>query len=62
MVTGMQARVLEAVLHPNVMTRLVDSAQYGNTYMPEEVLSDLHNGLFVKNEDPDTFKRNIQSA
>lgn len=62
MVTGMQARVLQAVLHPNVMTRLVDSAQYGNTYMPEEVLSDLHNGLFVKNEDPDTFKRNIQSA
>ena len=29
--------------------------------MPEEVLSDLHNGLFIKNEDPDSFKRNIQS-
>ena len=62
MVTGMQARVLAALLHPAVMTRLVDSAQYGNTYMPEEVLSDLFNGLFVRNEDPDTFKRNIQSA
>jgi hypothetical protein len=62
MVTGMQARVLAALLHPVVMTRLVDSAQYGNTYMPEEVLSDLFNGLFVRNEDPDTFKRNIQSA
>jgi len=60
-VLGMQSRVLAAILHPSVMTRLVDSAQYGNSYMPEEVLSDLHNGLFIKNEDPDSFKRNIQS-
>ena len=44
------------------MTRLVDSAQYGNTYMPAEVLQDLFNGIFVKGETPDTFKRNLQSV
>ena len=44
------------------MTRLVDSAQYGNTYMPAEVLQDLFDGIFVKGETPDTFKRNLQSV
>ena len=62
MVLGMQGRVLAALLHPNVMTRLVDSAQYGNTYMPNEVLEDLFQGIFVKGETPDTFKRNLQSV
>ena len=62
MVLGMQGRVLASLLHPNVMTRLVDSAQYGNTYMPAEVLQDLFNGIFVKGEAPDTFKRNLQSV
>ena len=62
MVLGMQGRVLASLLHPNVMTRLVDSAQYGNTYMPAEVLQDLFDGIFVKGEMPDTYKRNLQSA
>ena len=62
MVLGMQGRVLASLLHPNVMTRLVDSAQYGNTYMPAEVLQDIFDGIFVKGEMPDTFKRNLQSA
>ena len=62
MVLGMQGRVLASLLHPNVMTRLVDSAQYGNTYMPAEVLQDLFDGIFVKGETPDTFKRNLQSV
>ena len=61
LVLGMQTRVLAHVLNPAVMTRLVDSAEYGNTYMPEEVLADLFNGIFVKVEVPDTYKRKLQS-
>jgi hypothetical protein len=58
----MQGTVLRHVLHPTVMTRLVDSAQYGNSYLPDEVLSDLHNGVFVQREVPTTFKMNLQSS
>jgi hypothetical protein len=60
-VLRMQTRVLAALLHPAVMTRLVDSSEYGNTYLPDEVLSDLFNGMFVAGETPDTYKRNLQS-
>ena len=61
MVLNMQANVLGLILHPAVMTRLVDSSAYGNQYMPSEVLDDLFNGIFVKNETPDSYKRNLQS-
>ena len=60
-VLRMQTRVLASLLHPVVMTRLVDSSEYGNTYLPDEVLSDLFNGIFVTGETPDTYKRNLQS-
>ena len=60
-VLRMQTRVLASLLHPAVMTRLVDSSEYGNTYLPDEVLSDLFNGMFVAGETPDTYKRNLQS-
>ena len=60
-VLRMQTRVLASLLHPVVMTRLVDSSEYGNTYLPDEVLSDLFNGIFVAGETPDTYKRNLQS-
>ena len=43
------------------MTRLVDSSQYGNTYLPNEVLDDLQEGIFVAKEVPTTFKMNLQS-
>ena len=29
--------------------------------MPDEVLSDLNTAIFVNGEEPDTFKRNLQS-
>ena len=61
MVIGMQGRVLAHILNPTVMTRLVDSSEYGNEYLPGEVLDDLFNGIFVKGETPDTYKRNLQS-
>jgi hypothetical protein len=61
LVLGMQGMVLAHILHPKVMQRLVDSAQYGNTYMPEEVLDDLFNAIFVQREEANTFKMNLQS-
>ncbi|MDA9578156.1 zinc-dependent metalloprotease [Gammaproteobacteria bacterium] len=60
-VLGLQRRVLAHILHPRVMTRLVDSSQYGNTYLPNEVLDDLQEGIFVAKEVPTTFKMNLQS-
>ena len=60
-VLGLQGRTLAHILHPRVMTRLVDSSQYGNTYLPNEVLDDLHAGIFVAKEVPTTFKMNLQS-
>ncbi len=60
-VLGLQGRVLAHILHPRVMTRLVDSSQYGNTYLPNEVLDDLQEGIFVAKEVPSTFKMNLQS-
>jgi len=62
LVIKMQGSVLAHILHPDVMMRLVDSAQYGNTYMPSEVLNDLFKGIFVVKEDPNTFKMNLQSS
>ena len=44
------------------MKRLSDSSQYGNTYLPNEVLQDLLSGIFVPREAPNTFKMNLQSA
>ena len=61
LVLGMQGRVLAHILHPRVMQRLVDSAQYGNTYMPQEVLDDLFNAIFIQREEVNTFKMNLQS-
>jgi hypothetical protein len=61
LVLEMQGRILAHILHPRVMQRLVDSAQYGNTYMPQEVLDDLFNAIFVQREEVNTFKMNLQS-
>ena len=61
LVLSMQGRTLSHILHPVVMMRLVDSSQYGNTYMPDEVLKDLFDGIFVQREIPTTFKMNLQS-
>jgi hypothetical protein len=57
----MQGSILAHILHPTVMQRLVDSAQYGNSYMPNEVLNDLFSAIFVQREEANTFKMNLQS-
>ena len=62
LVLRMQMSSLSFILHPRVMKRLTDSAQYGNEYLPNEVLEDIFNGIFVPREIPGTFKMNLQSA
>jgi hypothetical protein len=62
LVLSSQRNILTNILHPEVMKRLVNSSLYGNQYMPDEVLSDLNNAIFIQGEEPDTFKRNLQST
>jgi len=62
LVLASQSNILRNILHPAVMRRLVNSSLYGNRYMPDEVLSDLNGAIFVMGENPDTFKKNLQST
>jgi hypothetical protein len=62
LVLSSQRNILRNILHPEVMRRLINSALYGNKYMPDEVLSDLNEAIFVNGEVPDTFKINLQST
>ena len=61
LVLSLQGRAVAHILHPTVMMRLLDSSQYGNTYLPDEVLDDLFYGIFVQREVPTSFKMNLQS-
>lgn len=61
-VLGMQENILRHILSPSVMLRLSDSSKYGNKYSPVEALEDLRNGIFVTQEIPNSFKRNLQSS
>ena len=61
-VLRMQMNALSFILHPRVMKRLTNSSKYGNEYLPDEVLQDIFDGIFVAREIPNTFKMNLQSA
>ena len=61
-VLRMQTSALSFILHPRVMKRLTNSSKYGNEYLPNEVLQDIFDGIFVAREIPNTFKMNLQSA
>ena len=61
-VLRMQTSALSFILHPRVMKRLTNSSRYGNEYLPNEVLQDIFDGIFVAREIPNTFKMNLQSA
>ncbi len=61
-VLRMQTSALSFILHPRVMKRLTNSSKYGNEYLPDEVLQDIFDGIFVAREIPNTFKMNLQSA
>ena len=61
-VLRMQLSSLSFILHPRVMKRLTNSSKYGNEYLPNEVLQEIFDGIFVAREIPNTFKMNLQSA
>lgn len=61
-VLGMQKRVLDQLLHPKTLARVVDSELYGNTYSLANFMSDLDN--MIMEGDPegqaDTFREALQ--
>ena len=58
-----QKRVLDHLLHPVVLKRLVDTALYGNEYPLDEMLPDLTAAIFAADQDTsvNAFRRNLQA-
>ena len=58
-----QKRVLDHLLHPVVLKRIVDTALYGNEYPLEEMLPDLTAAIFAADQDTsvNAFRRNLQA-
>jgi hypothetical protein len=58
-----QKRVLDHLLHPVVLKRIVDTELYGNAYPLEEVMSDLTAAIFEADASTEVnaFRRNLQS-
>ncbi len=58
-----QKRVLDHLLHPVVLKRVVDTALYGNEYPLEEMLPDLTAAIFAADQDAsvNAFRRNLQA-
>ena len=58
-----QKRVLDHLLHPVVLKRIVDTALYGNEYPLDEMLSDLTAAIFAADQDTsvNAFRRNLQA-
>ena len=58
-----QKRVLNHLLHPVVLKRIVDTALYGNAYPLDEMLPDLTAAIFAADQGAsvNAFRRNLQS-
>lgn len=58
----MQSECLAHLLHPNVLNRVVDSQEYGNTYTLDRVMQDLTNAIFKEdlNSSVSTIRQNLQ--
>jgi len=58
-----QKRVLDHLLHPVVLKRIVDTALYGNDYPLDEMLPDLTAAIFAADQDSpvNAFRRNLQA-
>ena len=58
-----QKRVLDHLLHPVVLKRIVDTALYGNAYPLDEMLPDLTAAIFAADQDTsvNAFRRNLQA-
>lgn len=61
-VLASQQRVLDHLLHPTVLTRIVDTTLYGNGYPLEEMMSDLTSAIFTADIEGvvNGFRRNLQ--
>ncbi|MEM7697728.1 MAG: zinc-dependent metalloprotease [Verrucomicrobiota bacterium] len=46
-VLAIQKGILDQLLHPNTLTRVLDSALYGNDYQLEEMMTDLHESILA---------------
>lgn len=59
-----QMRVLDHLLHPQVITRLTDSQLYGGDYSSPEMIMDLNTIIFGEDltRTPNSFRRNLQLA
>ncbi len=57
-----QQRVLDHLLHPTVLRRIVDTTLYGNAYPLEEMMDDLTGAIFSADMDGavNGFRRNLQ--
>ena len=57
-----QKRVLDHLMHPVVLRRVVDTQLYGNDYLLDEVMSDLTDAIFAADADSsvNAFRRNLQ--
>ena len=58
-----QKRVLDHLLHPVVLKRIVDTGLYGNEYPLDEMLPDLTAAIFAADQDTsvNAFRRNLQA-
>jgi len=61
-VLSIQKEALDHLLHDHTLTRILDSSLYGNEYLLEEMMEDLHRGIM--SGDPDktanTFREALQ--
>lgn len=59
---NIQSSVMSHILHPRVLTRMTDSALYGNEYSPAAMLMDLNDAVVGKDltSESNTFRRNLQ--
>lgn len=61
-ILAIQKGVLDHILHPNTLERIVDAELYGNEYSLSEVMSDLTNAIFKADiaGNVNTIRQNVQ--
>jgi hypothetical protein len=61
-VLSSQQRVLDHLLHPTVLKRIVDTSLYGNAYLLDEMMADLTAAIFSADSEATVngFRRNLQ--
>jgi hypothetical protein len=62
MLLGAQKKVLDHVMHPNVLIRLTDTTLYGNTFTAEKMMTNLTDAMFKADSrsDVNSYRRNLQ--